>query len=313
VRVFVFVLAAAVTVAAVAAATASADGLPVLGIDVGTRGVTVPASEDRYVTIDQGKTTLVERIARASGKVLRFTTLKGTFTIPAVAYDSSAGGLSADGRTLVLIQPRVSFPRRRTTFAVLGARDLRVRRILTLRGDFSFDAVSPKGRAMFLINYTSPDPTRYAVRAYDLHSRRLLRTPITDPAERFDKMRGSPITRLESAGGRWAYTLYDGSGAAPFVHALDTVTSRAHCIDLDLLAGRADLWRLRLRRDRGGLAVVSAAGPVARIDLATFAAGPPSTPVRRDLRPWLVSPVLLLAVALAGLAGRAVRRRPATA
>jgi len=305
--------AAAVTVAAVAAATASADGLPVLGIDVGTQGVAVPASVYRYVTIDRGETTLVERIARKGGKVLQFTTLKGTFTIPAVAYDSSAGGLSADGRTLVLIQPRTSFPRRRTTFAELGARDLRVRRVFSLRGDFSFDAVSPKGRSMFLINYTSPDPTRYAVRAYDLRSRRLLPAPITDPAERSDKMRGSPITRLESADGRWAYTLYDGSGAAPFVHALDTVTSRAHCIDLDLLLGRADLWQLRLRPDRGGLDVVSAAGPVARIDLATFAAGPPSAPVRRDPRPWLVPGAVLIAVALVGLAGRAVRRRPATA
>jgi hypothetical protein len=309
----VVILAAAVTVSAVATATAYGDGLPVLGIDVGTQGVTVPASGDRYVTIDRGEGTLVERIARNSGKVLRFTTLKGTFTIPAVAYDSSAGGLSADGRTLVLIQPRTSFPRRRTTFAVLGARGLRARRVFTLRGDFSFDAVSPRGRTMFLINYTSPDPTRYAVRAYDLRSRRLLPAPITDPAERSDKMRGSPITRLESADGRWAYTLYDGSGAAPFVHALDTVTSRAHCIDLDLLLGRADLWRLRLQPDRGGLAVVSATGPVARIDLATFAAKPPSAPVRRDLRPWFVPGVVLLAVALVGLAGRAVRRRPATA
>ena len=71
------------TVAAVAAATASADGLPVLGIDVGSQGVTVPASADRYVTVEQGGTTLVERIARNGGKVLRFATLPGTFTIPA--------------------------------------------------------------------------------------------------------------------------------------------------------------------------------------------------------------------------------------
>jgi hypothetical protein len=313
VRALVF---AAVAIATAAAApAAAADGLPVLGIDAGAQGVTVPASASRYVTISRGDTTIVERIARAGGRVVGLTFLKGTFTIPAVAYDSSAGGLSANGRTLVLIEPRVSFPRAETTFAVLDARTLGVRRTFTLHGDFSFDAVSPRGRTMFLINYTSPDPTRYAVRAYDLRSRRLLPAPITDPAERTDKMRGSPITRLDSADGRWAYTLYDGSGAAPFVHALDTVTLRAHCIDLELLLGRADLWRLRLHRDRGGLAVVSAAGPVARIDLATFAAGPPPAAAGRDPRPWLVPVVVLLSVALVGLAfaGRAIRRRPATA
>jgi len=311
VRVLLF--AAVVTVAAVAAAPAAADGLPVLGIDVGTQGVTVPASADRYVTINRGAGTLVERIARNGGKVVQLTTLTGTFTIPAVAYDSSSGGLSADGRTLVLIEPRRSFPRPETTFALLDARTLRVRHRFTLRGDFSFDAVSPRGRTMFLINYTSPDPTRYAVRAYDLRSGRLRPAPITDPAERSDKMRGSPITRLTSADGRWAYTLYDGSGAAPFVHALDTATSRAHCIDLELLGGRGDLWQLRLRADRGGgLSVVSSSGPVARVDLARFTAAPPSAPAQRDLRPWLVLGAALAAATLAVLAGRAVRRRPAT-
>ncbi|MFL5929480.1 MAG: hypothetical protein ACJ77E_21305 [Gaiellaceae bacterium] len=310
----VLVFAAVVTVAAAGAASAAADGLPVLGVDVGTQGVTVPASASRYVTIDQGGSTLVERIARNGGKVLGLMTLNGTFTIPAVAYDSSAGGLSADGRTLVLIQPRRSFPRRETTFALLDARILRVRRTFTLHGDFSFDAVSPGGRTMFLINYTSPDPTRYAVRAYDLRASRLRPAPITDPAEHSDKMRGSPITRLASADGRWAYTLYDGGGAAPFVHALDTATARAHCIDLDFLSGRGNVWQLRLRAGGdGGLTVVSSGGPVARVDLATFAAAPPPAPDERDLRPWLVLGAALAASALAVLAGRAVRRRPATA
>src|SRR3954452_14226362 len=105
------VLVVVVVVALGVTATAAADGLPVLGIDVGSQGVTAPGSPDRYVTVNDGKTTLVAPIARNGGRVLGITRVKGTFTIPAGAYDSSASGLSADASTLVLIEPRRAFPR----------------------------------------------------------------------------------------------------------------------------------------------------------------------------------------------------------
>ena len=41
--------------------------------------------------------------------------------------------------------------------------------LITLQGDFSFDALSPDGRLLYLVQYLSPrDPTRYLVRLYDL-------------------------------------------------------------------------------------------------------------------------------------------------
>jgi hypothetical protein len=308
------ILLLAVTAACVPA-TAAADGLPVLGIDVGSSGVSVPASPDRYVTIDEGGRTLVERIARNSGRVVRYASMPGTFTIPAVAYDGSASGLSADGRTLVLIEPRQSFPRRVTRFALLDAGGLDLFRTITLDGDFSFDAISPHGRTMYLVNYThAGDPTRYAVRAYDLSAGRLLPKPIVDPLEHSDKMRGSPITRLTSPDGRWAYTLYDGAGTTPFVHALDTSAGTAHCIDLDMLTGRSDLWALRLQGERGHVRIVAAHEPVAVVDTATFSASLPSGPSGRDLRPWLAAAVAGLGIALALLAKRrGLRGRPAPA
>ena len=102
-----FVLLAAV-VACVLAPAAHADGLPVLGVDVGSSGVTVHGDADRYVTVTQSGATLVERIQRNGGRVLGLNRIPGNFTIPAVAYDGSASGLSADGQTLVLIEPRVA-------------------------------------------------------------------------------------------------------------------------------------------------------------------------------------------------------------
>jgi len=92
---------------------------------------------------------------------------------------------SADGRRLVLIEPRTRFPRARTRLILLDTRTLRTLRTIDLRGDFSFDAVSPRGAFAYLIQYTSPtDPTRYLVRAYDLRSGRLVPKAVTDPRER---------------------------------------------------------------------------------------------------------------------------------
>ena len=312
----VLVLVAAAIAALVVTAAAAADGLPVLGIDVGSQGVTAAAGPDRFVTVNDGAITLVERIARNGGRVQGLARLRGNYTIPAVAYDSSASGLSADGRTLVLIAPRRAFPRATTTFAILDARTLHLRRTFTLRGDFSFDAVSRRGRRMFLINYTSPaDPTRYTVRAYDIRVGALLQKPIIDPAERSDRMRGAPITRLESADGRWAYTLYDGAGGTPFVHALDTATSRAHCIDLPMLVGNQKLWSMRFTRGPGAQIRLGASGKqLAVADTTTFAASVPVVHAPASYRSWPIalSAGASLLVALA-VSRRRFRARPATA
>jgi hypothetical protein len=215
----------------------------------------------------------------------------------------------------VLIQPRHAFPRARTTFAVFDARTLRLQRIFTLRGDFSFDAISPRGRRIFLINYTSAaDPTRYTVRAYDLQ-KALLPKPIVDPAERSDKMRGAPITRMLSPDGRWAYTLYDGAGSTPFVHALDTATSRAHCIDLPMLVGNQALWSLRFTRGPNAQIRLGTPGEVlAVVDTTTFAASTPSVHSAVDLRPWLIAFGVALALLVTLVATRRrFRGRPAPA
>jgi hypothetical protein len=247
------------------------------GVDAGPSGVTTRTSGSRYVTLPAGRGTLVARVRRDGGQVLRSRVLRGAFTIPAVAFDGSPSGLSADGRTLVLIRPRARFPQRRTRLALLDARRLRTRDVMTLRGDFSFDALSPDGRTMYLIEYLSRrDPARYAVRAYDVRGGRLLPAPIVDPREPDERMRGMPITRATSPDGRWEYTLYDGAGSHPFVHALDTARGRAACIELDALAGHPAPYELRLAVAGRRLSVLEGTRPVAVIDRATLRAAAPA-------------------------------------
>jgi hypothetical protein len=296
---------AVATIAAILSApSARADGLPVLGVDVGSSGVAT-ADGARYVTMASGGRTVVARVAEAGGRLLVWRSLPGTFTIPAVAYDGSAGGLSADGRTLALIEPRQSFPRAQTRFLILG-RGLAVRRPVTLRGDFSFDAISPNGAWLYLIHYTSPqDPTRYLVQRYDVRNGRLSAARIVDPSQPGEKMRGNPLTRATSADGRWAYTLYDGGGATPFVHALDTVAGSAHCIDLDALS-RTDLSKVRLAIAGGGrrLEIRGVPHEALNVDLRTFRV---TGAHGRALGLLSIAVAVLLAAAI--LLARARRRR----
>jgi hypothetical protein len=314
-------LGLALVAAGLCAGAARADGLPVLGIDVGNTGVTTPLV--RYVTLPLKGNTLVAQVERDGGSVLQRRALRGRFTIPAVAFDGSADGLSADGHTLVLIRPRIAFPRTETAFAIIGTQRLRVRAIVTLRGDFSFDALSPDGSLLYLIKYLSPrDPTRYEVRIYDVNAGRLLRDPVVDPSESGDEMRGYPLTRATSSDGRWAYTLYDGNGEHPFVHALDTTSRQAHCIDLDALVG-LDLADTGLSLGAGGKTLTVRVGPkpVALINTRTFEVTEPTATVLAPVpaaastpdngRPWPLIGVggglLLLGAAALALALR--RRR----
>ncbi|MDX6603323.1 MAG: hypothetical protein QOF13_2525 [Solirubrobacterales bacterium] len=254
------------------------------GLEMAARnGVTVNGSPYRYVAISlhtRPKLTAVERIDRRDGRIDRWWQLGGDYGVPAVAYDGAGGGLSADGGTLVLSDFAIGnpsvYPPRTTRLAILDtnlrpqrhwrAGQLHSRHAITsveLRGHFAFDAISPDGSTIYLIhhfpNVSGPSyVSHYEVRAYDVESGRLLPEPIVDPDEPDEHMEGLPITRAMSPAGRWAYTLYDGNGKEPFVHALDTVAGRAVCVDLPQLTHlpRRFYYLLQLQTSGGGRQLV---------------------------------------------------------
>ena len=325
-----------VTLAATAAALmpASSAGaargkLPALGVEAGPSGVAVPGNDYRYVALRAGRGTMVAAVERAGGQVIRSRLLQDRLTVPAVAQDGSSGGLSANGRTLVLGSPRTRAPRTSTKFAILDvSAGLRVRYVARLRGDYSFDAISPDGRWIYLIRYLSrSDLSDYQVRAYDVGGRTLDPKPIVDPHAPADQMRGYPITRATSPGGRWAYTLYDGADGMPFIHALDTVARASTCIDLHSLTGNPNLYSLRLSvaGSEGDIRVVDGGGTVALVKKGTWrVSGPPTGAAAR--RPGTkdstasalgtagaLSAASAVALATSGLAVMARRRRRAPA
>ena len=271
-------LAIATIMAAAWTATGAADGgggSP--GVRMGSAGVTARGGTVRYVTLPAGRGTLVETVRVRGGHVESWNFLRGSYGIPLVAYDGSAGGLAHNGRRLVLANiPTVQPTPLVTRFVVIDPRTLRVRTRLLLDGTFAFDALSPGGSIMYLIQYLgSPGSGRYAVRALNLNTRRLYSGAIVDRRERDEKMTGQAVTRAESRDGRWAYTLYSRANKGPFVHALDTSHRRAFCVDLPWIRSANWLWRVRLSVSADGKALFLRRGhkTVATVDTKTFAVG----------------------------------------
>jgi len=234
-RRFALVLAiSATSVGAIAAAAAGDGGGPSPGISFGGAGVTGAGGVLRYVTVLGRTGTVVESIVRRNARVLNWAPIVGLFGIPVVAFDGTAGGLSHDGKTLILSSyPSRPGPGAVSRFVVFDTSRYHVRRTIVLRGTYGFDAVAPDGSTIYLIQYTSSKNwNRYRVRAFDLVRGRLLAGAIVDRREPVEAMSGSPVTRVTSADGVWAYTLYTAPRGANFVHALDTVHRRAFCVDL---------------------------------------------------------------------------------
>jgi hypothetical protein len=312
------------TLAALAVLPASAhgDGLPVPVDDAGPSGVAAADGLVRYVTLTYGPNTMLQKVEQRGGRIAAYKVLHGRFTIPVVALDGTPAGLSRDGGTLVVIRPRNSFPRARTELKIVDTRLRGAPRMVRLHGDFSFDAVSPDGRVVYLIQYVDPrNPNAYLVRALDAATGRLDPRPVVDPDESGDDMRGMPLTRATSADGRWAYTLYDGAGKHPFVHALDTVGRRAKCIDLpgNLLGSSPDSFRLRVDPGGGRLVLTEYRKPLYTVDTHTFRVSAVSHSHKTsdaadgDLITWpragaIVAALLLLGGAVAVVARRRIAR-----
>jgi protein MpaA len=230
----------------------------------------------RYVTVNprtEPALTIVERIDMSDGAVDRWWYLRGNYVIPAVAFDGSAGGLSANGNALALINFTRTYPPPRTKVAILDT-DVYLRhprrpgqhrpqhaiRRQSLPGYFAFQAISPNGSRLYLRHYRTHDrgsahdrgSDDFDLRTLNTSSGRLAPQPLTvSNGER--PLAGLPISGATSPDGRWAYALYDGDRHMPFLLALDTVSGRVIRVDLPGLERLvANPYMLKLRLDEAG-------------------------------------------------------------
>ena len=138
---------AVVVAALVVVPAAVADGPPPLVVPGGA-GVATRDGAFHYVAVPDGsRSTLLENVEVSNGQVNWWLPLAARGATPQLVYGESTGqGLSWDGRTLVLspLSGPYASPSR---FLVVNLKRFRVVRTITLRGSFSFDALSPTRRA----------------------------------------------------------------------------------------------------------------------------------------------------------------------
>jgi hypothetical protein len=282
----------------------------------GDPGVDAPSGLARYVAVGDGQSrgTVVQEVRNSDGRFLRWTGLAGSWGIPTVSSVRPGGGLSRDGRVLVLAQYGFgggALLRKQTSFVLFDTRSFEPTATIHLRGDFSYDALSPSGRMLFLTQrVSSVDASQYVVRAYDLASHRLLARRIADRTQRGWVMAGYPVDRVTSADGRFVYTLFMNPENVPFVHALDTVSATAHCIGLPwpVANDQGVLYNMRLSLRSGGrvLDVHWKSGRrFADFDTRTYRL----LPTPPGLRPWAVVLIVVGGLALAASATLVVARR----
>ncbi len=272
--------------------SAGAAGPPLPSSATGRAGVVAPGGDERLITRRaSGEQTLVVAVRRSDREVLRSGLIDGHWRIAPATFDGANTGLSADGRVLVVPRPESSFPPTETQLAVVDARELTIRRTITLPGFFTLDAVSPDGRWAYLIQYEGQNVLDYRVRALDTTTGKLATRDVVDPREPDEQMGGLPFTREMSRDGRWAYTLYSG-GEESFIHALDTVGRTAACIDLEMLPPVDDvsLVEMSLSKDGGQLRVHNAGSLVAIVNTRTFAVREPGEPAATPPEPAAAPP-----------------------
>jgi hypothetical protein len=183
-----------------------------------------------FIAFGVGESTLVRANRSSDGTTAMSRTIAGAYGVPTITTTGPGDGMFRDGSTFVL---QSTGWHASTQFLFLRTQDLSTSAQINLKGTFAFDALSPNGTVLYLIQHrTIQDVNHYVVRGYDLNARKLLPGRIADKSQKSWVMQGWAVDRVTSPAGRWAYTLYANPGGYPFVHALDTVKGVAHCIGI---------------------------------------------------------------------------------
>jgi hypothetical protein len=207
------------------------------------------------------------------------------------AWSWNGGGTSPDGRWIVLVGS--------AGFVVVDTTSGRQYPV-SLKGHFSFDAISNDGQHLYLIEPLVG--SAYQVRLVNVFSNTLQPDAVAVKGEVVaGAMSGYKITAVADPGGHMLYSLYGrNDGRPPFIHALDLENQFAYCIDIPAIASQrtnylsanTSGWALSL--DPGGhmLYASSSLGQVAAIDTNQFSVVRNAGLTAPAASSWLPSPLV---------------------
>ena len=214
-----------------------------------------------------------------TGAVVNTMQLPGYFDLPASTISGIAGGLSQNGRWLVLqafdTTPNANGTPFATHMLIVEATASRIAARIDLAGYFEFDAVSNDGQRVYVIEYASTSKvagrSTYRVRVYEVGPGHLGDYTVVDKGGANEPMQGLRLSGVFSPDGQWLYSVYARENSGAFVHALNLTDPFAYCLDLPGSGWSQDSgtfqWSLALSSDGRHLyAANGAMGLVTQID-----------------------------------------------
>lgn len=177
-------------------------------------------------------TTTVEDLRAERGFDGHGREVAGFWRLPTVGLDPVPAGLSADGSTIVLVEADTGAATTGSSrFAVLSRTLDQDARVIELPGAFEFDAVSPNGSLLYVVEHLPGPPAgHYQVRVVETATGVLRPDVIVDKLDAGEAMAGWPVAQSRRPDGM-VFTLYRGT-EHPFIHALDSTDAWAVCLDL---------------------------------------------------------------------------------
>jgi hypothetical protein len=185
-----------------------------------------------------GDQTLLDVVTVQPDLPARTRAIDGAWRLPLLGRDALPVGVSADRSTVVLVEDSAGSQDAISRFAV--STHGQATRVIELVGDYEFDALSPDGTILYVIEHlTGPPVGHYQVRAVDVGTGSLRDEIIADKRNLEAAMGGYPITQLRHEDGV-VFTLYRGTDHT-FIHALNSREAWAICLGLPTIgAGDED-------------------------------------------------------------------------
>lgn len=173
--------------------------------------------------------TLLDVVTVQPDLPARTRTIDGLWRLPLLGRDALPVGVSADRSTVVLVEDGADAHDTTSRFAVSTLGE--ATRVIELEGDYDFDALSPDGAILYVIEHLPGPPSgHYQVRVVDVATGSLRDEIIADKRNLDAAMGGYPITQLRHDDGV-VFTLYRGTDHT-FIHALNSREAWAICLGL---------------------------------------------------------------------------------
>ena len=165
-----------------------------------------------------------------AGHQLAAVDLPSGYELPQTTFDGRPGGLSQDGRWLVLQQSGGPL---KSSFLLVNTSTREITHRVNFDGWYEFDAIDNSGTRLYLIHHFADQPGRYEVAKYSFPTGEM-QSPIIEKTGKLRVMQGNRVSTLPDPNGHWQYSLYRGGLEGAFIHtlSLDMDYGTAWCVDL---------------------------------------------------------------------------------